>query len=385
MALVLFTVASCMAMQPVPLAKTAARYDPVILASGIPATPGSLAWSPDGKRLALTGKTLTILDIDSGRKESFPANNPYYAAWASDGTLYALSVNAENKSLLCSLADGNPRLKETVLDGRIDAVYPTSDRKLVFRSVHSKRYSFGTEISAEAVQQDLATGNSKTLYSFSRTCVVEQPDISQWTSLMHAGLNPLEDTLLVMEHIKPPHQPLYARVKAINVTTGESSNISDPDNRKPYISACWSPDGKRAALADRDGRIEIRNRFGRGSALDASPLGIFPSWNPKGSSIYAGGYLIDSNGLNKEVLLENASASIGAWSPDGSMLAVVVNGRLVLFRHMQPSYIAPDGPLDPALRERLSVLDRLRADNLISENAYKAQQKMLLLGSGEGK
>jgi WD40 repeat protein len=386
LAILLFSASACAPRYAPSVAETALHYNPVRIASGVPARPGSLTWSPDGTRLAFIGKTLKIYDTGSGMQRSFPIDNPYYVVWAPDSTLYALSRDSKGNSVLCSLDTNSSRIEKMTLDLDADALYPASDGKnLLILSIHIKALSFGTRISCILALRNMAVGSSKTIYSFEKTYMMKNLDNALLTAWTHAGPSPLDNVVLVMEHVRPPVLPFYTKVNSLDLATGEISEMSNPTTNKIYLSASWSPDGRRAVLTDGNGRIEVRDRLGKGAVIDWSLTGMYPSWNPRGSRIYCGGFLIDSDGKNKEELLTNAAGSISQWSPDGITLAVATGDGLLLFRNMPTSYVLPDRPLDKALSEKLSLLRKLLSEGVISPQEYNERRDNLTMKPEEGK
>jgi WD40 repeat protein len=367
-------------------AEAGLRYSPARIASGVPAKPGSMTWSPDGKRLAFIGKKLAVYDTGSGEQKILSIDNPYYAAWSSDNTLYVLARDKTGREILCSLDGVNFTVKPIPLDHDADAIYPTGGGKsLVLLSTTMKSHSFGTTISNTVVLRNVAANRSKTVYRSVRTYMLKNPDVASWTAWMHAGPSPLDDAMLVMEHVKPPDVAFFTKVNSIDLATGEISEMSDPNTKRTYLSASWSPDGRRAVMTGGSGRIEVRDRLGKGIAFDWSRAGVYPSWSPGGSRIYSGGYLIDSDGKNEEALLTNAAGSISRWSPDGAMLAVATGDELLLFRNILTSYVLPDRPLDKALSEKLSLLKDLLTEGAISPREYDERRDNLIRKSEAGK
>jgi WD40 repeat protein len=375
--------AACAPRHAPSIPEAAMRYSPVRIASGVSARPGSLTWSPEGTRLAFIGKTLTVYDTESGEQRSLSIDNPYYAAWASDNTLYVLSRDAAGGSVLSALDGKGFAIKPVPLD-HADALYPTADGKgLIILSTTVKSLSFGTTISNTIVLRAVTPDRSKVVYRSSKTYMMKNPDVALWTAWTHAGPSPLDDAMLVMDHVQPPDVPSYTKVSSIDLATGELAEMSDPNTKRTCLSASWSPDGRRAVMTGGDGRLEVRDRQGKGSVIDWSLPGVYPSWNPKGSRIYCGGYLIDSDGKNKEALLTGAAGSISQWSPDGTKLAVAAGGGLLLFRNMPAAYIPPDKPLDRSLSRKLSLLRGLVGEGVISRREYSERRDNLLMKAEE--
>ncbi len=359
------------------------RYDPIKIASGVPAGPGSLSWSTEGASLAFVGKKLTIYDTISREQTSFPIENPYYVVWGPDGLVYTLLRDKAGNTILCSLDRKSSRINSVKLDHDTDALYPSPDGKnLILVSAGIRRLSFGTVISDRVVLRDMTTGRTTTVYNTAKTYIMKNPNIAALKAWTHAGPSPLDSAVLVLEHVVPPDVPSYTKGYVLDLASGEISEMSNPDARKIYLSASWSPDGKRAAMTDGDGRFEVRDRFGKGVVLNSPHAGLFPSWNPRGSRIYFGGYLIDSDGKNEEALLINAGASIAQWSPDGTSLAVATGDGVMLFQNMRASYIPPDGPLDEVLAGKLALLKDLLAAGVLTAREYQEKRDRLMMSPG---
>ncbi len=133
------------------------------------------------------------------------------------------------------------------------------------------------------------------------------------------------------------------------------------------------------------GAVEIRNRNGSAVMLDPVVSGKYPSWNPAGSRIYAGGYLVDSDGRNREQVVRNGRGSIGEWSPDGRMLAVAAGGDLLLFQDIRSAFVPPDKPLDRHMTGTLSRLRKQLAEGTLSREEYKDRKRNLWEGRDSGK
>ncbi len=385
-ALLLLMAAACTSLHAPSLTAAAIPYNPVSIASGVPAKPGSLAWSPEGTHLAFIGKTLTVYDTEFGKQRYFPVYNPYYVVWAPGNTLYALSRDPKGNSVLYRVDMKNPGIKSTALAPDAVAVYPISGGKnllVVFVSVRS--LSYGTTIDCIVALSSADGDRSKTVYSFSKSYMMKNPDAAAFTAWTHAGPSPLDDALPVMEHVKPPVFPFRTKVNIVDLASDEASEMPNPGVQKIYLSASWSPDGKRMAMTDGDGHLEVRDRLGDSIVIDSSLIGIYPSWNPRGSRIYAGGYLIDSDGKNKEALLTNAAGSNSQWSPDGTKLAVATGDELLLFRNIRTSYIAPDKPLDSVLFQKLLLLKNLLSDGVISREEYNERHRNIITKTEDGK
>lgn len=354
------------------------RYDPVRIAKSVPAVPGSLAWSPDGKRFAFVSELITIVDTDSLERKSVDIPRPVSLAWSEDDKLYVLS-REQDATALFVVDPGKLSATKLQLDRDADLLYTLDPDTLILSAARMNSTRIGTELSWRLSRYAVATAATRTLSTFSKIYPWKTPERDLLLAWLHGGINPLDRSFLVMEHVKPPVLQPYTRVSRIDTLTGEESAIAGKDRDGMYASACWSPDGKRVALTDMNDRLEIVIMGAEGATPVAVPAGRYPSWNPGGSIIYSGGSIIRSDGSSAEQLLSNASASIGVWSPDGTRLVVAAGGELLLFRNFTPSFSGSDRPLDRALAEKLTLLRNLFAEELITRREYDERKAGLLL------
>jgi Tol biopolymer transport system component len=151
---------------------------------------------------------------------------------------------------------------------------------------------------------------------------------------------------------------------------------------KSTIAGSWSPDGRRLALTDSNGYFEMLDRGGISLPLDQGSRGLYPSWNPRGSQIFIGGYVMDSDGKNREELLPNSEKSIAKWSPDGTRIVIISGGDVWLFKDFNPHFIPPDKPRDEALSKKILLLKELMNEGLLTESEYQERYDRLVSGKG---
>lgn len=358
------------------LTGAAAPYRPATIASDVASRPGAVAWSPDGRYLAFIGRTVTIVDITAEPPvpEHIAINGPRYLAWADDGTLSVLS-RERDQDILVLIDAARTDILRKALNRRADAVYPVDHRRSLLLSLEAARLKFGTELRWSLSLLDIANGTASTLLSNSRIVPAAVGDRDLLTAWAHAGLNPLDGSFLIMELIKPPALAPYSRVQAFDPASGDLVEIGGQDRRAVHASADWSPDGRKIALTG-PGGLQVRDL--RGSRLlDSSAPGLYPAWHPAGDLLAVGGALVSPATGERTLLLTNSIGSLARWSPDGTRLSVVTGGKLLLFRGFRPT-APPAVQLDRGLKKRLTMLQELLQDDLITREEYRARRTRLL-------
>lgn len=356
-------------------AEAAAPFHPARIASGVPSRPGSMSWSPDGKQIAFISSALNIYDREQRTLRTVGIKNPSYLLWTAEQGLLVIARGADT-AVLCVVEPGTLAVTQHILGPDARALYHVDRDRLLVLSMKRTLLRFGieTQYRLSAYHQRGAMQNK--LYSFEKIYPRRIPDELLFT-MLHAALDPLNDALLVMELVTPPVVSAYTRLKSIDVLTGEAREIAAPQNTV-YTGISWSPDGRRLALSDASGRLEITDLRVSAGAVRTDAVGLHPAWNPRGSLIYLGGYLVSSNGKTEAALLPDSPQSLGLWSGDGTRLAVAADGDLWLFDAFTPVYLPPDRPLDEALKNKLSLLKSLHSDGLVTLQDYQARRARLL-------
>jgi WD40 repeat protein len=360
--------------------RPASKYRPVKISDNVPARPGAFAWSPDGKKIAFLTDKIYVYELENKKQKSIGIKSPLYISWSPANELMVI-YKEDGVNALCLVNPENLAITRIKLQREVEAVYPVWDgRKIILLSYRNKVMRIGTDLHYTLFLYDRKKAAEKELYKYSRIYPSKNPDIKILNAWMHAGPNPLDASFLIMEHVKPPVLLPYSKIGVVDNTTGKTGSITGGDERKTYISAGWSPDGRRIAVANGDRHLEIRDLNGGSFETDNTILGLYPTWNRQGSQIFFGGYVIDSDGKNKEELLQNSIDSISQWSPDGSMLAVASHGEFWLFQDFLPHFINPDRPFDGPVSKKISVLKELLEDLLLTEDEYEERLRRLSRG-----
>lgn len=367
----------------------------VFTIEGTPSRPGAVAWSPDSSEIALIRDgQLVLLDYAAGRVRKIPEIRPLFIAWAPGDRVAVLSDTGAGKEItLLDAAKGTyssaPASESAIA---LKWLYPPDD--LVEFSAEAKRYTIGTFItySFSRVQgEEREIFFQKELYFPTR-----RQDLDFTSAWSFPEIRPVYETLLMPEYHNPPAVTPYIYFKTVDPVTGIVDDIVKLENRRFNVLASWSPDGSRLAAADHEGLLVIQDadEGAEGAAVSGIPVnyeikGLNPSWNPRGSQIYLGGWLVGSDGGAVAELLPGAVESIGVWSPDGEKIAVMSESRTLIFDSIHPSFLDPDRPLGNELlqmQEKLRLLKELLTSGLITRSEYDDRRaKLFEQGGEEGK
>ena len=290
-----------------------------------------------------------IYDTETGKRKELDIKEPLYVTWTTVDEILLIYRERE-KNILCAVDAETLRVEKLKPDREVDAVFPAADgRKLFLVQSRFKHLSIGTDARFALFLFDRKEGTSKNIYTFGRTLPIKNPGGDYLNGWLHAGLNPFDGSLFIMEQIKPPIGKHYSKISSVDFVTDKIQVLTDNGHVKSNIAGSWSPDGKRVALTDADGYFEMLDVGTISRPVDQGSPGLYPSWNPKGSQIFIGGYVMDSDGKNKEELLPDSGRSIAKWSPEGTKIAIISGGDVWVLKDFHPHFIPPDKPLDEAL------------------------------------
>lgn len=354
------------------------KYRPARVAKGLEqAGPGSVAWSPDGKHIAYIGKRVEIYDTGSGEKSRLGLEGAYFIEWASEGELLVL-FRAAGDARLGWVDAETLNVNETALPVEADAAYPLGDRKLLLAAAGAERISIGLDVSYGLYVHDLKDGSLREAYASSRILPRENTaeDVRGWLS---AGPNPLGGETVLLELVDPPALAPYLRICTVDYATGRKTEITRIHRGDFRPSGSWSPLGRRAALVDEDGRLRILGLGGALLAVDDGVSGKHPAWNPRGGLIFFGGYMLSTDGKQREELVPGGDRESAAfWSPDGTGMALLSQGSLWLLSGFTPSLAPAEGGGDESLRRKIGILRDLLEDGLLTEEEYYGRYEALI-------
>lgn len=347
------------------------KYNPVKIADSVITKYGAASWSPDSGKIAyISTSSLNIYDIKTGAQKKAALNNPYYASWSMQGDLFVLCEENGKKSLYRIDAD-NLSAKRLNIDKEPDAVFPAIDgRRLLILFSKMEKSSIGYVVDYWLDVYDMKSGAVKNLYQYSRILPKRFSDAGSPSGWSQQNISLSDTKMLIMEYINPPAAADYVRVLEADYVTANIREIGVAKHWRFPVSGAWSPDGKRIAFPGKDGLLSIIDLNGAIADIEADVAGYYPSWNPEGSQIFFGGYLISSDGKVKDEILRSGAKGIALWSPDGAKMALLNDKNLWLLEGFKPYFIPPDSPLVDDTRKGILILKELLADGLLTEEEY---------------
>jgi WD40 repeat protein len=315
----------------------------------------SIAWAPDGTRLAaVSDQEVQLLDARTGKLDRVLKGHVGPMAWSHDGTRLAsrdmqgslkiwdvaagkatLDIKTNVGSELLSWSPDDSRLVSGGLTGRLAFWDTASGKRLAEGDAYAQifcvawspdgmRLAFGTD-RAEVTVADAATGKALSIlrgHSDSVGWVAWSPDGTRLASVGRDG------AVKVWDANQPNHFPRSRRTGWRPLPVTGSAAV-------PVNAVSWSPDGKRLAAAGRDGAVKVTNLTARGdaAALDDTVTlrehargKCVVSWNPDGTRLASSddaAIQIWDAATGKELVTLKGSEEVQwlAWSPDGTRLA----------------------------------------------------------------
>jgi hypothetical protein len=342
------------------------RYEPFKLASGVAGTPGTVAWSPDGKHIAYITNKIEIFHTSTGKKSSVKLEEPYFLNWTGEQRLMVLHRDGK-----LVLVDANTLDKVNIkIPPNAVAVYPAWGEQLLVFTSWSKALSFGVEVGYGIHVMELSNNSLTKAFSNSSILPLRYSGTEFLKGWMSAGPSSISGEAMLLRFIVPPNAPPYIKVLLLDAFTGTQREVI-ARYRGDWLRSwgSWSPTGNSAALTDENGRLRVLPLTGKALSVDDSVAGLYPAWDPRGGRIFFGGYLIDEDGGNRMPIVPGEIESAAFFSPDGGRMAIASDSDLWLLNGIEPSPNATKVSTS-LLRERVALLKELFVEGFITEKEY---------------
>ena len=287
-----------------------AKGDRVLIYKAHPARVTSVAWSPDGKRIASASDDKLVTICDSSNGTTFHiyrghAAEVYAVAWSPDGK-YIASAGADKTVQIWNATTGNHLLTYSGHSGAVNSVSWSSD---------STQIASGSDDKTVQVW-NVSTGNLAILYSAHTASVLSvawSPDNTRVAS------GAWDNTLQAFSTIATE---AFAVGDTVFSYGGHSAEV---------YAVAWSPDGASIASASGDKTVQISNGIDgttRRTYKGHSNIVLALAWSPDGKRIASGS--ADTtvqiwNPANGQKAFtyhgHNNSVFATAWSPDSKRVA----------------------------------------------------------------
>ena len=349
---------------------------------GISLKPGVVAWSPDSTHFVyIKNEELVLVDYASGNNKKISGIKPVFVEWAPGNDLIAVHNTGDRKGLVRVDPYEGTVTPAPLAEEPAAVKWLIPPDELIVLSTQLQRLQIGTFVRFSLTR---VTADSHELFfereSYYPTRRQDADFISAWN---FPGLRPLHETVLTPQYHNPPAVPPYTYFKTVDPVIASEEEVTKMDSQRFNVPASWSPDGSRLALVNDEGFLIIINAENPGELqpVNYEIRGAYPSWNPRGSQIYLGGWLTGSDGSAIRELLPGAVMSLGVWSPDGVKIAVITESSMRIIDSSAPSYTEPDRAVDSMfiqVRDKLRMLKLLLKEELISRPDFDTRKAKLL-------
>lgn len=351
------------------------------LADSVTPSPGAVAWSPDGKKIAFISGAVVILDPESRSEKRVSVSSPYFLCWTADNLLYVLH-RAEDRKVLIRIDTDTLKKTEVPLPFQPEGIFALPGEKtLVMVTAAFNQKRLWSEMTYAVHLFDPGSATAKKIYESSRTLPRQTKRADHLSGWLWAGPRPGDSAFLTMESVKPPVVMPYLQLGMVDFITGRAKTFGRIESPALSVPVSWSPDGRRFAFSDTDGILHMYDI--ERSVISAPEKGLHirgtvPAWNPRGSQIYFGGHIIWSDGGKTDVLGPEGQDNIGFWSPDGRKIAIASKNGFYLFDDHRPVLVPPDRVPVEEKTVKLRLLKELLAEGLISEQEYIERYTILM-------
>ncbi|HBA86920.1 MAG TPA: hypothetical protein DCZ75_02720 [Geobacter sp.] len=333
------------------------------VADSVPGSP--FAANRDGTLASVTKGGLEITDVD-GSSRNIASESASLLCFSPGGSRLAAAMPIDNGTLLRLFDLEGKLLGETAIKERVTSMAWRSTEEVLAASLGINKFTFGSQLISRLYRWDGLTPPLATTLSdvTVRPPVGKMPQETIYGSLSIA-VSPYGDEIAFSALRDPPLFTPYLRISTRHMETGTEHEVAKTSVGSGGI--IYTPDGESLVVSDAHAMTR-KLALPDGKETDAWPTpGSNSALSPSGEYAFLDGRLYHSG----KVIATFPPQTRGTFIPDGSGLALSLDGKLYLVKGLQDR---PAPPL-PAGLDRLLKLRRLRSLGLISEQEYRAQKK----------
>lgn len=330
----------------------------------------AVAWSPDGRRVALTRKGLRIVDSHDQSEQKIDQQSPLFISWhPNNNSLYAAFADGTN-SQLRKYRIGEKGFTELTVNGRIVWLDPAPGTKIHFATIVVKNYSFGSnyqqilyswEEGKAPVPSPLVNTTLKPL-----TQKRLQDDIYKTA---HISIAPLKDEVLFARLHDPPMIDPFFKLVLKNLATGKMRVLAEINLSSD--GGLLVDDGEKVLFGDGFSQTKLISPY-RKNRLQSWPLsGRSLAVSASGKYLFSDGVLFSGN----EKIAKFPKQSTVWFSPLGDSLLLAADKRLYLISGLSDQ---PSAMIDQNQVPTLLNLRRWRSEGLIDDIEYQTSRQRLL-------
>jgi hypothetical protein len=332
---------------------------------------GAFSLSPDGTRAAFDSEGLNVLTLGRGSPTKVRDEAPLTLAWSPDGQrLAAVFGEATASAIVVFDEQGTQEAATISLETAVTEIAWRSDDELIAMSLELETLTFGANARGRVIRwivgqqptQEEAFDNTLT----PRTSAMSHELLC---SLLGFALSPLGDELVYTRLHDPPNAVLSLKIVLRHLETGAERVLQEV--ALTSAGARLSADGEHGVFADGRGTVALRNLWTDAPkqtwSLPGQRLGLATS---RDVAVIDGHVFVDG-----AELLQLEAASRASLSHDATTVLVANSGELFVLRGIeaQPVEVVPADS-----RDRLIALRKLRSEELITLDEYLAARTRLL-------
>ncbi|BDG08539.1 hypothetical protein [Anaeromyxobacter paludicola] len=355
--------------RPAPKPEPPGTGDPV-------ARPMQVAWSKDGRRLAVARPDgVLLLEAETGAQRLLPGPAARTVDWSpSDRLLLVEGEGAARRAVSLDPASGERRelrrgpalASARWLHGGPDFLAVEAEREVV---------SYGTDARLRLLR--VAGAEAVLVREWSANLPTRAPGVELAAGWVAAAPNPIDGGLALPELHKPPLFAAHLAFFGVDPADPAPAEVGRIPAAVWTATSSWSPDGARLAFASGDGALQLLRRDRTVEAAPGPARGRHPSFSPVDDRLFLGGAVVTARGEVIRELVPGAPESLGAWSPDGARLAVVEGGRVLLFGGLDQAPPPAVRQRREAAREAIWRLGALRRQGLLERRPYAQERDRL--------